>query len=203
MSSIPNIKPSLLPLPEETNSSPRQVVHFGNGNSKKADHFEANPVKSSKEAASAKDASSKTETADKADKKEAEGSSVKKGDFIQGSFSGGVKRMLGMAFLRPTGWVETAIDIAAMVGFGSFIPIPPPFAIKHFLEGLVGANTLVMKGERQGCTTWPWANNKKFYAEDYGNRTLVSAIWNGVFKVFGKKPSDFDIAKAKEMAAAG
>ncbi len=171
MTSIPSFPNQTIKQAPLTRIAP-QTIHFGNTPEDKAE------IKAEKP--------SKAETIE-----------VKKGDFIRGGLGAGLKRVLHMAFLRPTGWIETIADVATMI-FSGFL-VPPPFATKHFLEGLIGANTLFMKGERTSFTTNPWAHSKEFFAEDYGNRTVISAIWNGVFKMFGKKPSDFDIAKAKEL----
>ncbi len=169
MPSIPSNSPAILSSPNLRRIAP-QAIHFGNDSEDTVD----------------------IENGPKA--KEPTEPTVKKGDFIQGSLSEGINRMFGMAFLRPlVGCSETIIDIVDM-----FFLIPPPFATKHFLEGFIGANSLFSKEGERSWTAYSKADNKDFHAEGYGNRTLVSAIWNGVFKVFGKQPSDFDIAKANE-----
>ncbi len=54
--------------------------------------------------------------------------------FIQGSVGEGVKRVFKMAFLRPRGWIETIAHF-----FGGITLVIPA---KHFLEGLIGADSL-------------------------------------------------------------
>jgi hypothetical protein len=55
---------------------------------------------------------------------------------IRGSVGAGIKRMLKMAFLRPRGWVETALHF--------FTGVSLVFPAKHFLEGLMGCDSLIL-----------------------------------------------------------
>lgn len=62
-----------------------------------------------------------------------------KDSFIQGSIGGGIKRMVKMSLLRPRGWAELALHFCSF-GATAFI-----FPVKHFIEGLVGVDSLYFK----------------------------------------------------------
>lgn len=62
-----------------------------------------------------------------------------KDTFIQGSIGGGIKRMVKMSLLRPRGWAELALHFCSF-GTTAFI-----FPVKHFIEGLVGVDSLYFK----------------------------------------------------------
>lgn len=82
------------------------------------------------------------------------------GKFIQGSIGKGITRALKMTFLRPRGWAELALTI----GSGWIVNFP----VIHFIEGLVGADSIWMKRRLAfGIVT----KNKEF-----GGRTLVGAF---------------------------
>jgi hypothetical protein len=127
---------------------------------------------------------------------------AKRSKFFQGGLGAGLGRAFKMAILRPRGWLETAIDITVMM-FSGFL-VPPPFITKHFIEGLVGANTFFKTGKRSTLTNLSGAHNKKFYvgSKELGidqNRT----VWGALKSLVTRKPDAFDRAKFEvEQAAA-
>ncbi len=122
----------------------------------------------------------------------------KRGPLIQGGLMSGIGRGFRM-YLRPVGFLELIADIACMMtGVTMFVP---PFFAKHFVEGLVGANTLFKKSGRNGLINMnliSGASKSKFHAYDRKlgideNRT----VWGALKSFITRQPDAFDTAKFK------
>ncbi len=84
--------------------------------------------------------------------------------FFQGSVFKGIGRMLRKTLLRPVGWIELVATFFTGI----------PFFLKHFIEGLVGVDSIILK-RKKSATNW------LTQSVQFEGRTLVDAF-KGLFK---------------------